>query len=216
MSTAKEVGGDFYDFYMVGEDKLAFLIADVSGKGIPAAMFMMTAKTLMKSLAEHGMDVAEIFAGANDKLCEGNDANMFVTAWMGILDLKTGYLTYANAGHNPPMIKRKSGKFEYLELKPNFILAGMEGISYQIQEIWLQPEDCIYVYTDGVTEAQNANGELFGDDRLKQSLNTEGASDMESLCEKVKRDVDVFVGENEQFDDMTMLAMKLNYLVQES
>ena len=128
---AEGEGGDFYDFYLLDGDRLAFLIADVSGKGIPAAMFMMTAKTLLKTSAESGLEVDQVFQRANDKLCQGNDAGMFVTAWMGILELSTGRLTYADAGHNPPLLRRREGQFEYLRVKPNFVLAGMEGIRYR-------------------------------------------------------------------------------------
>ncbi|MGN1138375.1 MAG: SpoIIE family protein phosphatase, partial [Ruminococcus sp.] len=145
MDTAKEVGGDFYDFYLPKNDQLAFLIADVSGKGIPAAMFMMTAKTLIKSLVESGIEPSQAFTRANNKLCENNEAGMFVTAWLGVLDLDTGLLKYVNAGHNPPLIKRKGGYFEYLCSKPNFFLAGMENIKYKTNEIQLSPGDEIFL-----------------------------------------------------------------------
>ncbi|MGN0711949.1 MAG: SpoIIE family protein phosphatase [Anaerovoracaceae bacterium] len=210
MDTAKEVGGDFYDFYLLGENRLAFLIADVSGKGIPAAMFMMTAKTLIKGFAEGGIEVNEVFTRANAKLCEGNEADMFVTAWMGILDLQTGVLNYANAGHNPPIIKHRDGEFEYLKSKPNFVLAGMEGINYKKFELQLEPGDVIFLYTDGVTEAQNKDESLFGEDALLESLNEIRDKDVTELCRKVKADVDTFTGEAEQFDDITMLCVKFN------
>ena len=210
MDTAKEVGGDFYDFYLLGENKLAFLIADVSGKGIPAAMFMMTAKTLIKGFAESGMDVDEVFTHANEKLCEGNDAGMFVTAWIGVLDLRTGLLSYANAGHNPPVIKKKDGQYEYLRTRANFILAGMEGVKYKKHEIQLQPGDEIYLYTDGVTEAQNVDNQLYGEDRLLDSLNNCAGLTVEEICKKIRADVDTFVGEADQFDDITMLCVKRN------
>lgn len=212
MDTAKEVGGDFYDFYLLGEDKLAFLIADVSGKGIPAAMFMMTAKALIKGFAEGGMEVDEVFTHANEKLCEGNEAGMFVTAWMAVLNLKTGLVSYANAGHNPPVIRRKDGSYEYLRTRANFILAGMEGVRYKKYELQLQPGDEIYLYTDGVTEAQDLEHQLFGEERLLESLNEKTDLTVEELCKKVKVDVDKFVGEADQFDDMTMLCVKLNDL----
>ena len=212
MDTAKEVGGDFYDFYLLNDDRIAFLIADVSGKGIPAAMFMMTAKTLIKDFAESGMEVNDAFTRANAKLCEGNDAGMFVTAWMGYLDLKTGLLSYANAGHNPPVICRKDGTFEYLRTRPNFILAGMEGIKYKKHEMQLFPGDQIYLYTDGVTEAQDVNNQLYGEARLLDVLNNNRTSDVTSLCKAVHADVDVFAGEADQFDDITMLAFKLHFL----
>lgn len=213
MHAAKEVGGDFYDFYLLGKDKLAFLIADVSGKGIPAAMFMMTSKTLIKSLVESGIEPSEAFTQANNKLCENNDAGMFVTAWLGILDLNTGLLKYVNAGHNPPLIKRNGGYFEYICSKPNFFLAGMENIKYQTNEIQLSSGDEIFLYTDGVTEATDISKELFGEDRLIESLNENDNLSVEQLCNKVKSNADKFVGNALQFDDITMLAVKFNYLL---
>lgn len=213
MHTAKEVGGDFYDFYLLGEDKLAFLIADVSGKGIPAAMFMMTAKTLIKSLVEIGIDASEAFTRANNKLCENNEAGMFVTAWLGILDLNTGLMKYVNAGHNPPLIKRNGTYFEYICSKPNFILAGMENIKYKANEIQLSPGDEVFLYTDGVTEANNITYELFDEDRLLESLNEKKSLTVKQLCNKVINDVDRFVGNALQSDDITMLAVKLNCLL---
>jgi len=208
MFTAKEVGGDFYDFYFVNDDTLAFLVADVSGKGIPAAMFMMTSKTLLKSYAEEGLAVNEVFINANEKLCEGNDAGMFVTAWMGMLNTKTGVVTFANAGHNPPLVKHADGSFEYLKSPAGFVLAGMEGIRYRKNELQLQPGDKIYLYTDGVTEATDANEQLYGEDRLLNILNSLENSSVEDICTKVKADVDLFVGEAPQFDDITMLCLE--------
>ncbi len=210
MDTAKEVGGDFYDFYMLGEDKLAFVVADVSGKGIPAAMFMMTTKTLIKSYTESGAAVDAVFTAANDKLCENNDAEMFVTAWMGILDIKTGVLTYANAGHNPPVLCRKNGSFEYFRSKRGLVLAAMEGIRYEKFELQLKPGDVIYFYTDGVTEAKNKEDAFFGEERLLRSLNEKDGLGVEEICKKVKDDLDAFTWEAEQFDDITMLCVKLN------
>ncbi len=210
MHTAKEVGGDFYDFYFLDEENLAFLIADVSGKGIPAAMFMMTSKTVIKSYAESGMSVEEVFTHANEKLCEGNDAGMFVTAWMGILNTTTGKVTFANAGHNPPLVKHADGSFEYLKTRPGFVLAGMEGIHYRKNEIQLEPGDAIYLYTDGVTEATDLNNELYGEERLLDILKKNADADSRKLCEAVKSDVDAFVGKAPQFDDITMLSLIYN------
>lgn len=210
MYTAKEVGGDFYDFYFVDEDNLAFLIADVSGKGIPAAMFMMQSKTIIKSCAETGMSVEEIFIHANEKLCEGNDAGMFVTAWMGILNVKTGSVFFANAGHNPPLVKYADGTYEYLKTRAGFVLAGMEGIRYKKNEIQLAPGDTIYLYTDGVTEATDINEQLYGEERLSIILEKYKNADVKTVCDEVKKDVDVFVGEAPQFDDITMLALRYN------
>lgn len=212
MHTAKEVGGDFYDFYFVDDDTLAFLIADVSGKGIPAAMFMMTSKTMIKSYAESGMSVEEVFIQANEKLCENNEAGMFVTAWMGFLNTKTGKLTFANAGHNYPLIKHADGSFEYLKSRPGLVLAGMEGIRYRKNELQLNPGDVIYLYTDGVTEATDFQNQLYGEERLLELMNQNLDSDTQKICEEVKRDVDIFVGEAPQFDDITMLCLKYNGL----
>lgn len=207
MSTAKEVGGDFYDFYFTGEDMLNFLVADVSGKGIPAAMFMMRAKSELKGHSETGMPINEAVTLSNNGLCEGNEAGMFVTAWQGSVDLKTGLVQFVNAGHNPPLVKR-NGKFEYLKTRAGLVLAGMEGIKYRTQEIQLEPGDMIYLYTDGVTEATDSNEKLYGEERLLMALNSADTDDVKEICEIVKADVDKFVGEADQFDDMTMLSFK--------
>ena len=207
MFTAKEVGGDFYDFYFVDEDTLAFLIADVSGKGIPAAMFMMQSKTLLKSCAESGMPIEQVFTTANEKLCEGNEAGMFVTAWMGLLNVKTGQVTFANAGHNPPAVCQGGEAFAYHKTRAGFVLAGMEGIRYRRFEMQLQPGDTIYLYTDGVTEATDASENLYGEERLLQLLNSQKSLSAMDVCAAVKADVDAFVGEAEQFDDITMLCL---------
>ena len=189
------------------EDTLAFLVADVPGKGIPAAMFMMTSKTLLKSYAEAGMSVEEVFTCANEKLCQGNEAGMFVTAWMGVLNLKTGCVTYANAGHNPPLVKHADGSFEYLRSRPGFVLAGMEGIRYRKNELQLQAGDVLYLYTDGVTEATNLDNQLYGEDRLRDTLNRLADAGTQKICQQIKSDVDAFVGEAPQFDDITMLSL---------
>ncbi len=209
MDTAKEVGGDFYDFYLINENRLAFLVADVSGKGIPAAMFMMRAKTMIKTLAEENLPVNEILTIANDKLCEGNDAGMFVTAWMGILDIETGHVTFANAGHNPPILY-KDGSFEYLRTKSGLVLAGMDGIQYKLQELDLNKGDRIYLYTDGVTEATDLNNNLYGEDRLLKFINANKDKVGGDLLKSVKADIDTFVGEADQFDDITMLLLEYN------
>ena len=215
MDTAKEVGGDFYDFYLLENNKLGFLIADVSGKGIPAAMFMMTAKTIIKSYVESGMEVDQVFTNANAKLCEGNEAGMFVTAWLGIVDLRTGILTYANAGHNPPLIRHKNGKFDYLKTRANFVLAGMEGVRYRKHELRLSPGDEIFIYTDGVTEATDVNNQLYGEDRLLSVINTNPDEGVESRLRNIKVSIDSFAGEADQFDDITMLSVKLKYFAGE-
>ena len=209
MLAAKDVGGDFYDFYPVGgDDKVAFLIADVSGKGIPAAMFMMSAKSVIKSIVEQGASPGVAFTKANEKLCADNSAEMFVTAWMGIMDLNTGHVIYTNAGHNPPVIKNADGSLEYLKCRPGFVLAGMEGMKYKDYELNLEEGQSIFLYTDGVTEATDLNNELFGEDRLLQAIADSGNMNMRYTCKLVKQHVDKFVGEAPQFDDITMLGIK--------
>ena len=212
MIAAKEVGGDFYDFYMLGDSTLAFMIADVSGKGIGAAMFMMQAKTIIKDLAESGLELSEIFTTANKKLCENNDAGMFVTAWMGILDLKTGLLKFVNAGHNPPLVRQADGEFAYLKARSSMVLAGMDGIKYRQNELQLTPGDQVFLYTDGVTEATDKNNQLYGENRLLTTVNQNIIKDTKGLCEAVKADVDKFVGEAPQFDDITMLSVEIQYI----
>ena len=205
MIAAKEVGGDFYDFYKLNDTTAAFLAADVSGKGIPAAMFMMTAKTIIKDLAESGMEVNDIFTKANEKLCENNESGMFVTAWMGILDLTTGKMKFANAGHNPPLLKRANGDFEYLRTRAGFVLAGMEGVRYRISELELYPGDRLFLYTDGVPEATNTENKLYGEDRLLAFMNQNATVEATAFLPALKANIDEFVGEAPQFDDITML-----------
>ena len=205
MIAAKEVGGDFYDFYKLNDTTVAFLAADVSGKGIPAAMFMMTAKTIIKDLAESGMAVNDIFTKANEKLCENNESGMFVTAWMGILDITTGKMQFANAGHNPPLLKRANGGFEYLKTRAGFVLAGMEGIRYRVGELTLSPGDRLFLYTDGVPEATNTENQLYGEDRLLDFMNKHASADATEILPMLKANIDEFVGEAPQFDDITML-----------
>ena len=215
MHAAKEVGGDFYDFFMLGEDTLGFLIADVSGKSVPGAMFMMTGRTIIKSLAESGLSAADVFTVANEKLCEGNDAGLFITAWMGYLDLKTGLVHVANAGHNPPVLIR-NGKAEYVILKPGFMLAGMEGMVYKEQTLQLEKGDVLYLYTDGVTEATDADEKLYGEKRLLDLLSfgddypspSDGNGVAGAVCKMVSYDVQQFVNGAEQSDDITMLCIK--------
>ncbi len=207
MDPAKEVGGDFYDFFLVDEDHLAVVIADVSGKGVPAALFMVIAKTLIKNHAQNRESPGSVFTQTNEQLCEGNDAGLFVTAWMGVLEISTGTFVYVNAGHNPPLLKRAGGQFEWLKSRPGFVLAGMEGIRYRENTLQLEPGDELYLYTDGVTEATSGNQELFGEERLQAALNEEPDLPVHKLLPKIKGCIDAFVGEAEQFDDITMLGL---------
>ena len=208
MDPAKEVGGDFYDFFLVDDDHLAVVVADVSGKGVPAALFMVIAKTLIKNHAQNRETPAEVFTHTNAQLCEGNDAGLFVTAWMAVLEISTGKLTYVNAGHNPPLLQRAGGSYEWLKSRPGFVLAGMEGMRYRENEMELNPGDRLFLYTDGVTEATDANKELYGDDRLQAALDRQGNVPVRQLLTGIKESIDAFVGDAEQFDDITMLGLE--------
>ena len=208
MNPAKEVGGDFYDFFLVDDDHLAVVIADVSGKGVPAALFMVIAKTLIKNHAQNKDTPGSVFTQTNAQLCEGNDAGLFVTAWMGVLEISTGSFIYVNAGHNPPLLKRAGGAYEWLKSRPGFVLAGMEGVRYRENSLQLEPGDCLYLYTDGVTEATSGAQELFGEERLQHTLNESKDLPVDQLLPKVKQAIDTFVGEAEQFDDITMLGLE--------
>ena len=207
MDPAKEVGGDFYDFFFVGQGRLALVIADVSGKGIPAALFMMRAKTAIRGLAESGQTPAEILRRANDTLCEGNDAEMFVTVWLGIIDLATGRMQCANAGHEYPLLMRAGGDYEYVRDRHGLALAAMEGMRYREYELRLEPGDKLFVYTDGIPEAIDGNVAQYGPDRLTQALNAVKGEAMADTLLAVRRDLSDFVGSADQFDDITMLGL---------
>ena len=206
MTPAKEVGGDLYDFFLIDEDHLGIVIADVSGKGVPAALFMMVSKALIKNTAMNGSSPAKVFSNVNSQLCENNETNMFVTAWIGILTISSGKMLCANAGHEFPAICRKGGKYELLNDKHGFVLAGFEGSQYQEYEIDLNPGDRFFVYTDGVPEATNAQEQFYETDRMIEALNEKTDLSPEELLRHMKADVDAFVGDAPQFDDLTMLA----------
>lgn len=208
MDPAKEVGGDFYDFFMVDDKHLVFLIADVSGKGVPAALFMVIAKTLIKNQVLKGEEPAAVFEAVNNQLCENNKEGMFVTAWMGMLEISSGKLTYVNAGHNPPVVKGEDGIFRYLKCSPGFVLAGLEGIPYNQESIQLHKGDSIYLYTDGVTDTINMQEEMYGEDKLENVLNLHKAETPEEILKAIKKELEMFAGEAEQFDDVTMLCME--------
>lgn len=207
MDPAKEVGGDFYDFFLLDEDHLALVMADVAGKGVPAALFMVIAKTLLKNAAQMGLSVKEIFEKVNNQLCENNEEEMFVTVWMGILQISTGNMTCVNAGHEYPTIKRKGGMFELYKDPHGFVLAGDEDLSFREYEIQLEEGDTIYVYTDGVPEATNDDYQMFGNDRMMTALNNQKAESLQALLHNMKQEIDEFVKEAPQSDDITMLAL---------
>lgn len=209
MNPAKEVGGDFYDFFLIDDDHLALVMADVSGKGVPAALFMVISKTLIKNRAQMGGTPSEILADVNTQLCEGNEAELFVTVWLGILEISTGNIVAANAGHEYPAVYRKeTGHYELLKAKHSPAVATMEGMKFKQNEFSLKPGDELYIYTDGVAEATNSNGELYGTDRMIETLDGTVEMPVEEILRTMKKSVDDFTGEAPQFDDITMLSLK--------
>lgn len=210
MDPVKEVGGDFYDFFLVDDDHLALVMADVSGKGVPAAMFMVIAKTLLKNAAQTGASPKEVLEKVNDQLCENNDAEMFVTVWLGILEISTGRLVCANAGHEFPALCRAGGDFQLFRDKHGFVLAGMEHARYREYELTLHSGDTLFVYTDGVAEATDSQNQLYGTDRMLAALNRQKGAGCEALLRGLRTDIDAFVGDAPQFDDITMLALEFN------
>ena len=212
MTPAREVGGDFYDFFLVDQDHLAVVIADVSGKGVPAALFMVIAKTLIKNHTQAGMAPSRVFETVNNQLCENNEAGMFVTAFLGVLELSTGRFTYVNAGHNPPLAALGGRPYDWLPSKRGFVLAGLEHTAYQQQEIVLRPGDRLFLYTDGVTEALDPAGALYSEERLRaffRGAALEGKPLAEQLS-LLRGDIAAFAAGAEQADDITMLLLKIN------
>ena len=208
MDPAKEVGGDFYDFFLIDDDHLCMVMADVSGKGIPAALFMMASKIILQSCAMLGQSPAEILTKTNEAICSKNPENMFVTVWLGVLELSTGKLTAANAGHEYPIIKQPNGSFELFRDRHGFVLGGMAGARYRAYELQMAPGAKIFVYTDGVAEAKNASKIMFGTERTIAALNEQPDAAPEQLLKNVRRAVDGFVKDAEQFDDLTMLCLE--------
>ena len=208
MDPAKEVGGDFYDFFLIDSDHLGLVIADVSGKGIPAALFMMVSKTLIKNQLMGGADPAAAMERVNAQLCERNSASMFVTVWLAVLEISTGRGVACNAGHEYPGIRRSGGGFELLKYKHGMFAGISKKAKYQNREFELHPGDSIFVYTDGVPEAKNTAEEMFREERLAATLNQDPDSGPEELIRRLKEAVDRFAGGAEQFDDITMLCIK--------
>ena len=207
MQPAKEVGGDFYDFFLIDQTHLALVIADVSGKGVPAALFMVIAKTLLKNRAMGGGSPAQILYDVNNQLCEGNVAQLFVTVWFGVLDLETGRCVSVNAGHEHPVICRKDGTFELIKYRHGPPVATMERLKFGEYEFELRTGDTLVVYTDGVLEATNARSELYGSDRMLRVLNGRKGWTLPEIFRALRADIDAFVGEAPQFDDITVLAL---------
>ena len=208
MTPAKEVGGDFYDFFLIDDTHLALLIADVSDKGVPAALFMMASKILLNYRAQMGGSPSEILGAVNAEICKNNKSKMFVTVWLGILDLDTGVLQCANAGHEYPVIRGQDGIFRVYKDKHGLVVGGMKQSRYRDYEIRMQPGDAVFVYTDGVPEANNAEGAFYGMERMEKALNRLSAQNPRGILEGLKADVDAFTGEASQFDDLTMLCLE--------
>ena len=208
MDPAKEVGGDFYDFFFIDEDRLGLVMADVSGKGIPAALFMMVSKFLVRHYAMSGLSPALVLEAANRQICANNSEEMFVTVWLGILDLKSGVLSAANAGHEYPVIRRKGGRFELFKDRHGFVLGGLEHVKYKEYTVQLSPGDSLFLYTDGVPESTNGSEKLFGIDRMIDALNRAPDTDAQQMLKDVRSAVDRFVGGAQQFDDLTMLCVR--------
>lgn len=208
MDPAKEVGGDFYDFFLVDDDHLCLVMADVSGKGVPAALFMMASKIILANYAKMGKTPSEILRAANATICSSNQEDMFVTVWLGILEITTGRLTAANAGHEYPVIMQPDGNFEIYKDKHGFVIGGMEGLKYKEYTIDMKPGSKLFLYTDGVPEATNAEKELFGTERMLAALNKGSDGSPQDILKTVKSSVDAFVKDAEQFDDLTMMCLE--------
>ncbi len=208
MSPAREVGGDFYDFFLIDDDHLGMVMADVSGKGIPAALFMMVSKVILQSCAMLGKSAGETLTKTNEGICSNNQAEMFVTVWFGILEISTGKVTAANAGHEFPAIRKNGGDFELFEDTHGFVIGGMPGMEYREYEIQLAPGDKLFLYTDGVPEATNDSEELFGEERMLAALNKDTSAAPVRILENVRAGVNDFVKDAEQFDDLTMMCLE--------
>lgn len=210
MSPAKEVGGDFYDFFLIDDDHLGIVMADVSGKGVPAALFMMATKIVIQNYALMNKSPKTALETANDHICQNNREEMFVTVWLGILEISTGILKATNAGHEYPILKEPGGKYTLYKDKHGFVVGGMTGMEYPEYEIQLKKGSVLFLYTDGVVEATNADNELFGMDRLLFSLNESENETPRNTLEHIGRSVSAFVKEAPRFDDLTMLCIRYN------
>lgn len=206
---AKEVGGDFYDYFVIDKTHVGVVIADVSGKGVGAALFMTISKTVLKNQLQLGLSPAQALMNANDQLCENNEAGLFVTCWAGVYDTESEILTFVNAGHNPPVLMQEGKEPMFIEQKCGFVLAGLDGYQYKEETLKLNKGDEMFFYTDGVTEATDKNNHLYGNARLLNCLANVPGQDVAEHLTLLKEDIDKFVGDAEQFDDITIMAMKI-------
>ena len=210
MTPAKEVGGDFYDFFMIDDDHIAFVIADVSGKGVPASLVMMVSRVLIKSSLQNGKNPAEALESVNNQLCEGNDEGYFITVWLAVFEISTGKGVAANAGHEHPVLRRAGGGYELQVYRHSMPVGSMKGIPFRQHDFLLNPGDSFFVYTDGVAEATNEQKEMFGTKRMLDALNKDPDAPPEQILPNVKSEIDRFVDGAEQFDDITMLGFRYN------
>jgi len=206
---AKEVGGDFYDFFFIDDGHFALITADVSGKGIPAALFMAIAKTIIKNRLQSGEDIESALGIINRELCDNNNMDMFVTAWICVLEISSGRLVYVNAGHNPPLVMRHGHGFDFLVSPPDLVLAGMDDTRYHSNRIQLMPGDMLFLYTDGIVEAENAGGDFYGKERLKAFLDANAGMPLRTLIDRFRDDIAAFAGGAGQSDDITMMALRI-------
>jgi sigma-B regulation protein RsbU (phosphoserine phosphatase) len=210
MKPAREVGGDFYDYFKIDEDNVYFVIGDVSGKGIPSTLFMVKTMYLIENHTKFNDNLSQVVEKVNNLAYERNDEDLFVTIWLGKLNLKTGKLSYVNAGHNQPLIKQDSNNFEYMKTHPNLVIGGMEGIEYNEHEINLNAGDMIFLYTDGITEANDNYNGFYGENRLKETINENKNKKLNDIINEITEDIDKFCNNSEQYDDITMLIIKYN------
>lgn len=210
MHPAREVGGDFYDFFMVDDHHIGLVIADVSGKGIPAALFMMASKIILKNNLQGGKNPAEVLRRTNEQLLENNETDMFVTVWIAVIDIRTGKGVASNAGHEHPALRKKDGLYEMVKYRHSPAVGMLEGIRYEEHGFELAPGDTLFVYTDGVTEATNRDEKLFGEERVLNALNTQPDAEPEDILRIVRKSIDEFAGDAPQFDDITMMAFRYN------
>ena len=216
MTPAKEVGGDFYDFFLVDDDHIGLVMADVSGKGVPAALFMMVSKILIRNRVQNGEGPGEALRNVNNQLMEGNEVEFFVTVWLAVVEISTGRGVVVNAGHEHPVLRRSDGKFELIKYRHSLAVAAMEDVRFKEREFQLYPGDTVFVYTDGVAEASNSKNELYGTDRMLSILNQNLDADPEEVLRGVMRGINDFVDGAEQFDDITMLCFRYNGPVNEN